>query len=155
MTLEKYYAVAKPSLIKRVQRLVHFSYEDSEDVVQDAFLRAAKYYNSYNPKKGSLGAWFNTILTRAAFAAKKKSAKYEDKKDLALLLVDDPSDVYERTLENLSFTDRENPTHQEVIIRSVYGGERSVKIAKDLGLNPVTVRQILFRFRKEMRNDVE
>lgn len=38
------------------------SYHNAEDVVQEAFVRACQYWNSYEPEMHSVEAWFSRIL---------------------------------------------------------------------------------------------
>ncbi len=37
----------------------------AEDVVQEAYCRAYRFYPSYDPQRGPLGPWFNSILYNA------------------------------------------------------------------------------------------
>lgn len=62
-------------LIKRVSFRAG-SPENAEDIVQEAFVRALKYWNSYDPEKKELGAWFNSILNNALRAFKKDERLY-------------------------------------------------------------------------------
>ncbi len=51
-------------LVKRI-RARGMQDADAEDVVQEAFYRAIKYKDTYNPKHQPIGAWFNTIMNNA------------------------------------------------------------------------------------------
>lgn len=59
--IEKYYHNKKKELINRVNRRVG-SRELAEDIVQEAFARALKYYDGFNPDIHEFGAWFSGIL---------------------------------------------------------------------------------------------
>lgn len=59
--IEDYYKSKRDELINRVNRRVG-SRELAEDIVQEAFTRALKYYDGFNPNLHEFGAWFSGIL---------------------------------------------------------------------------------------------
>lgn len=62
--LEEFFKKEYIILIKRIKAR-GMQECDAEDVVQEAFFRAAKYIDTYNPKRQAFGAWFNTIMNNA------------------------------------------------------------------------------------------
>lgn len=59
--LEAYYRENFNKLVKSMSYRCH-NVQDAEDVVQTAFERAIKYWETSNPGEDKLGAWFGTIL---------------------------------------------------------------------------------------------
>jgi RNA polymerase sigma factor (sigma-70 family) len=62
--ITEFYIKNQRELHKRVASRAGGAY-NAEDVVQEAFARALKYWNSFDPARQELGAWFNTILNNA------------------------------------------------------------------------------------------
>lgn len=59
--LEAFFKKEYSGLVKKINfRVRHM--EDSEDIVMEAFGRAAKHFKGFNPEYKEFGAWFNTIL---------------------------------------------------------------------------------------------
>lgn len=62
--IEQFFKKEYNILVKRI-RARGMQGADAEDVVQEAFYRALKYRDTYNPKHQPIGAWFNTIMNNA------------------------------------------------------------------------------------------
>ena len=62
--IEEFFRDNYQVLVKRIQAR-RMQESDAEDVVQEAFARALKYRDSFNPDFHEIGAWFNTILNNA------------------------------------------------------------------------------------------
>jgi RNA polymerase sigma factor (sigma-70 family) len=62
--IEQFYKDEYDNLVRRMRGRCG-SVEDAEDVVMEAFTRALKYKNTYNPNKQEIGGWFNMILLNA------------------------------------------------------------------------------------------
>lgn len=150
MTLEKYYERTRVAHTRSLQRRHKVNREDAEDVVQDAFVRACKSWHNYDSKKGSVGAWFFTILLRSLSAFRKKDREYDLEKEIAALCAE-PEHI-----EMWDMPDPPNVKHKEVLRRMLLGGESYTDIAYDLDLQHDTVRKIVYRFKKGLvYNDVE
>lgn len=63
-TLEKFYKENREMYLKRLYYRAG-SPENAEDILQEAFCRAIRYWDSFNPNAQELGAWFNTVLNNA------------------------------------------------------------------------------------------
>lgn len=75
--LEDFFKANYRQLVNKVKGRAG-SVENGEDVVQDSFERAIKYWDSYNPDTKPLGAWFNTIMNNAL------RAKMNDEKNFGM-----------------------------------------------------------------------
>ena len=62
--IEQFYKDNYSILVKRIQAR-RMQECDAEDVVQESFVRALKYKDSFNPYIHEIGAWFNTIMNNA------------------------------------------------------------------------------------------
>ena len=62
--LEEFFKKEHFILVKRIKAR-GMQEADAEDVVQEAFYRALKYIDTYNPERQGIGAWFNTIMNNA------------------------------------------------------------------------------------------
>ena len=62
--IEQFYKDNYNALVKRLTRRAG-GVENAEDVIQEAFVRALKYSDSFNPERQELGAWFNSIMNNA------------------------------------------------------------------------------------------
>jgi len=59
--IENLYKTRYNKFVKKIGGRIG-SRHNAEDVVQEAFCRALKYKDAFNPEHKELGAWFNTIL---------------------------------------------------------------------------------------------
>lgn len=64
MNIETYYTDNYNTFCKRFVGRAG-SYENAEDIIQEAFARALKYSDSFDSSKREFGSWFNTICTNA------------------------------------------------------------------------------------------
>lgn len=69
-TLEKFYRDNYNILVKMTSNRVG-GMENAEDVVQEAFLRAVTYLDTYDPDRVKFSTWFNPILKRAMYDFKR------------------------------------------------------------------------------------
>ncbi len=60
--LEKLYRDNRKRYVNMMSRILRHDRAGGEDVVQEAFCRALKFYGSYDERRGKLETWFNTIL---------------------------------------------------------------------------------------------
>jgi len=47
---------------KKIARIINGDTTTAEDIVQEAYMRAWKYRDSYDRKRSGISTWFNTIL---------------------------------------------------------------------------------------------
>jgi RNA polymerase sigma factor (sigma-70 family) len=63
--IENYYKESYIRKVKLVSRILRGDYASAEDVVQEAFARALRFYPSYDEKRGTFDKWFNSIMFNA------------------------------------------------------------------------------------------
>lgn len=105
--LEKFYRENRFRLVKIMSNRAG-SVSNAEDVVQDAFERALKYSNSFQPEKQKLGAWFNTILNNALrdFKVNERrmgmSVEYDERKDEGDFVLELEEDILESVKKDIA-----------------------------------------------------
>ena len=89
-------------LIQSFVRKMNVLQEDSEDIIQEVFLRLWKFNRSWNPRKASLSTWLHSIAHHLCVDLYRKnsktSAQADEKKD-PLLVSDQASNPAERVIE--------------------------------------------------------
>lgn len=150
--LTLYFKSEYEKLCKKVARRAG-SPENAEDVVQEAFYRAIKYWNSFDPEKKALGAWFNTILSNAC-----KDKKREDMMlGMCLEFEDDMLDGVEMsqtdhdTVKKIKAYIRSKPEPlSEVLILYFEHGYKPREIVEILDVDNKFVRQSVWRFKGDV-----
>lgn len=150
-TIEQFYRRTYQEHIKKVSNRVGGVY-NAEDVVQEAFARALKYWDSFDPTHKTIGSWFNTILNNAA----KDFSKEE--RMLGMCLEFD-EEVYDgvamsqtshhmlRKLEKL--INKKTGHTRELLYLYYLKGYKPREIQEVLGLNNMAIRIAVLRFKKE------
>lgn len=150
--LEEFFKKEYNSLVKKVLRRAG-SPENAEDVVQEAFFRATKYWDSYNPAT-KLGAWFSTILNNAC----KDKMRDERMLGMSVEFEEEHLDGVEmsqtdaNTVEHIKRLIREKAWPLSEVLRLYYEkGYKSIEIKQILDLEHGTVRQAVWRFKEEVK----
>lgn len=73
--IEEFYTENRRLLVNSWSRRAG-SPENAEDILQEAFFRALKYKDSFNPERQEIGAWFNRIMNNT-FVAFKRDERLE------------------------------------------------------------------------------
>jgi len=160
MNREDCYKLIEDYYRKNFKRLVNTvrgragSYHNGEDVVQEAFTRALKYYKSYNPAMTPFDAWFSRILENSLRNhAKDRRAQgmvHDARTDQ--LITTTPDSFLRMFLKEI--TDDIallSEGKQEVMNLSFFMGYTPMDISKIVNLNVGAVRTMLHRFREELR----
>jgi RNA polymerase sigma factor (sigma-70 family) len=129
---------------------------DGEDVVQEAFCRAIKYWGSYNPNY-EIGQWFHRILTNCLFKAKN---------DERMSGMSNTSDK-EKDLINVEFLDVimefSDVGQVNKMIQGKVGSQKEIlelyylkhykpsEISQILNLNCGVIRTTVWRFKEEFK----
>ncbi|BDD05605.1 RNA polymerase sigma factor SigZ [Aureibacter tunicatorum] len=125
--------------------------EDAEDLTQEVFLKLSK---SDSDKVDSLKSWVYTI-------AKNTITDYYRKKKLQTEVIEDNTFVDEYNENNVveelggciaAYLDKLPDDYRELMKLSEIEGVPQKEIAKQLGLNYVTVRSKIQRGRKKLKN---
>lgn len=132
----------------------------AEDVLQEAYYRAVKFYPSYDPERGSLSKWFNKIMYNAL-----RDEYCKDKVGLAKDVADcKPEDVIE-DIYNLSQDKREflysnlnrvaNKKHKRILYLFFVLGYSSSEICMiEDSVTQSNVTTVVNRFKESLKKDV-
>lgn len=152
--VEKFYVENRDTLIKRVSFRAGGEY-NAEDVVSEAFARALKYWNSFDPKRHELGAWFSSILNNALKDFKREELQYGMCVDIdeeecggfhpSTIDRDVMSVIYEMIEE------KEGHTKDILILHFKYQ-YKVAEIVDVVNIPRETVKKTLVRFKSDVRN---
>lgn len=134
--------------VKTIFRIIH-NYEDAEDVVQEAYLKATDNMDQYDPDRGSFNTWFNKILFSTLKDMQRKHQKELSFVDFNVELCEDENEPrfdlgreYNRRL--LSIT---NTFHRQVLVLYYELGYSAKEIAQMLDTSVTNVTTICNRFK--------
>jgi RNA polymerase sigma factor (sigma-70 family) len=154
--IEELYRESKDKYVRIIRRVLRGNHTLSEDVVQEAFMRAFQYWHSYDPNKSGIKNWFSRILFRELSRVLKKENKHNHVnldfiKDFAdehdyCKIIEDKASIEDVLQEHFNFK-------QCLIVMLIYyRGYRIAEIAGMLDISESYVKQVSGRFRKIMRN---
>lgn len=154
--VNNYYKENYDLLVKRVKNRAG-SVENAEDVVQEAFTRALKYYKSCSI---DFDRWFKVILSNTLKDYQKDSRMAGLTKniddvvgELEPIIPDHVKDIFRGHMDRLSLL---KPSFNKEIIRlNVLFGYGPNEIAELLGLAKSTVKNSLSQFTKEVKEIYE
>ena len=150
--LTEYYVDQRDRLVKR------YSYRaggpaNAEDVVQEAFARALRYIDSYQPEVRPLPAWFNTILNNAWHDFRK------EERDQGMIRVDEDvidnldNEVFKSELVEklIAEIDGMKEPASEILRRFILLGYTAKEVVQSSDLNIHTVRKCIADYYKSVR----
>lgn len=128
---------------------------DAEDALQDAFERAIKYYNSYDPEKSTFAVWFSRILSNAVKDHLRRSKGLGDCEFDEEIADGTPCEQYtERMAENIRSAILSRKPHiSEVLDLFFNKGYTARDISRLVELSHIAINQHIYRFREEIRKE--
>ncbi len=159
--MENHYRTNYNKLVKYMRyRVGNYSSGVADEVVQEAYVRALKYFKRYNPKRAPFEKWFNSILNNVLNQVKNEERSrgvsyemdaVEDYQLLPVELTVLPKEKQSRFRIGLSETISLEKERDRVILGMFFfDGFRSREIAEFLVINHNTVRQVINRFREKL-----
>lgn len=137
---------------------------DAEDVVQEAFLRAIKYQDSFNPELYEIGAWFNTILNNAfkdyRHAAYTGDYSFTDTRETEYLkrgIMEEIDDMEEQwidqdMIEKIRYEILLLPKgHASIVHLVLLNGYKYKEAAQVMDEKVENIKKVLYRFKQAMR----
>lgn len=131
--------------------------EAARDVVADAFLRAARNFDQFNPQKAKFSTWVCSIARNCTvdYYRRQKPQSPIDEAPESMLAVDTElservvnADLARRLLAVLEDEDR------EIVFMKYYEGWSNGEIARELDMNPSTVATRVQRALEKMRKAI-
>jgi RNA polymerase sigma factor (sigma-70 family) len=152
-TLEQFYIENRELLLKRLYHRAG-SAENAEDVLQEAFCRALKYWNSFNPNTQEIGAWFNTIMNNSLRTFKRDErsmgtfVEYEDELTEGYEMSQTSGDMFKRIEAEINKFKGENRSALHLYFIKGYK-PREVRDVLDIQYK--TLEKLFSRFKHDMR----
>lgn len=139
---------------KYVQKARNRVGDYAEDCVQEAFCRAMKYFNAFNPHKASFANWFSTILNNCINDQQRVmrlgGASEEATDDNVEPIEDLGVDI--RTVSEVhELINSKKGLYYDILDLHFIKGYKPLEIKEVLGANIHTIRIYLSNFNKEVR----
>jgi RNA polymerase sigma-70 factor (ECF subfamily) len=135
--------------------------QDAEDIVQDAYLRALRYFDGYRCEDtASARAWLLAIVRNTAYTARRRgradalTTEFDDSEHSLAAIDDRPDDVHGRTDAKEALgraLDRLAPEFREVIVLRELQGLSYKEISQVTGVPVGTVMSRLSRARARLQ----
>lgn len=119
-----------------------------EDVVQEAYAKALRYLDKYNPEY-EFGGWFHRIFNNTVINVQRIERDGGVVKDDDLS-VPHAGDDYLAKKEIASLIQGEKPKHRDLLHMFFFEGFNARQIADFLGISHGSVRLIIYRFRDKV-----
>ena len=150
--LEKLYRETFSGHVKLMTRILGGDHAAGEDVVQEAYARALKYWPSYDPKRGPLKPFFNKILFNALRDIQReyKNRPTEDSEAFSAEdILPNPTHSYDNIIELIETV--ENTNHQRILYLFFVLGYNSREISQiEEKMTQTNVTTILNRFKESL-----
>lgn len=130
---------------------------EAEDVVAEAYLKAARAFDSYDPTRAKFSTWVTAIAKNSMISYLRKEHPHvglEDAPDSAISAPEDQVHVDDLLFVKQLLTCLEHD-ERELIALKYQQGLRNVDIAKALDMNPSTVSTKLSNAIAKMRTVAE
>lgn len=159
--LEQYYRKVYLNKVKLMSRLLREDHSYAEDVVQEAFTRACRFWPYFSSSKGELEKWFNTIMFNSLRDLQRDLGRGPK---TSKLLEPDNDYILQESVFSLSKFDRDGPEltklkhaiskvdnerHKQVLELFLLFGYSSTEIPQMIfGITRTNVTTIINRFRE-------
>lgn len=155
--IEKLYREVHSPSVKMMSRILRGDWHGGEDVVQEAFIRAWKFYPSFDSEKGKIQTWFNGILFNS-LRDYQKSARFGPQTEAEDFSVEDI--LNELNLNNFEEKRKflaqkidwvQNPVHKEVLYLFFMLGYTSKEVSQIVSkMTQTNVTTIVTRFKERI-----
>jgi RNA polymerase sigma factor (sigma-70 family) len=143
-------------------RILRGDYAAGEDVVQEAFYRAIKFFPAYDEEKGKLSSWFNTILFNSLRDYQRASSGISDVEVDKLSVYDvfsqdtlaNNPDL--RTLISDSIGKVSKERHRQILFLFFILGYTSMEISQiEEKVSQTNVTTVVNRFRRQLKEKLK
>jgi RNA polymerase sigma factor (sigma-70 family) len=150
--LEEFYNERREDLLRRLAYGAG-SPEAAEDVLQEAFVRALTYWDTFDPQHKEFGAWFNTIMKNALKDFKREEWLFgmgeefdEEQYDPQEMPVNE-TELVKKIYE---MVDGKIEDHQEILLLYFEKHYSPKDIANITNYKVKTIKQVVWRFKTEV-----
>ena len=126
----------------------------AEDVTAEAFLRAARFFESFDPERAKFATWVKSIANNCLadyYRKHRPTTEIDEVLENTVLMTEDTTetildeDLVTQLLELLDDEER------QLVYMKYYEGMRNAEIAQEIGMNQSTVSTKLSRAMAKMR----
>jgi RNA polymerase sigma-70 factor (ECF subfamily) len=124
-------------------------------VVQEAYVRALTYWNSYDPALFTLDAWFKGILQNAArtFSREERSRGMTVEVNDEDLQTFNPNPYFTRMLEEIKQdVDKLKPDDRFIVSLNFFSGYSAADISRITDRSPGAIKVMLHRYKEELKH---
>lgn len=140
--------------LKTINKILYSSRETAEDIVQEAYLKAYKYMDTYDPERSEFNTWFNKILfnTLRDYQRDFKNAPEMVDLDVNMCIDDNKYDFNLDTHKSLEESiDRiKNKRHRKFLILYYILGYSAREIAETEDTTVTNITTICSRFKQTL-----
>lgn len=152
--LDIFYRKNRDRHLKTINRIIYSSRETAEDIVQEAYLKAYKYKDTYDSNRSEFNTWFNKILFNT-LRGYQKDFKNQPKMvdiDVDLCVDEDEQDFKHTSSKSLeeSIDNIKNKKHKKFLILYYLLGYSAREIAETEGTTVTNITTICNRFKKTL-----
>ena len=127
---------------------------DAEDVVAEAFLKAARAFHRFDSERSSFSTWVISIARNCVADYWRKlriASPIDDAPESMFAANDEYPGLDESKLRVQELLVRLNPDERELVYMKYYAEMKNVEIAEKLGMNASTIASKLQRALQKMR----
>ena len=153
LVLEEFYKERRDDLVRRLSYGAGTQW-NAEDVLQEAFVRALTYWDTFDPEHKELGAWFSTILKNSLRDFKRDEWLFGMGEEFD----EEQYDPQEMTLKEdelirkiYELVDGKIEPHQEILLLYFDKHYSPKDIANITPYKVKTVKQVVLRFKAEVK----
>lgn len=132
-----------------VRRIKYRNCDVPEDVVQESYFRALKYYSTYSKEVKGFDAWFNTILNNSLRFLKTQ----EKERGITKELREEEIEAVEKTPDEIilsTIDEMSSGREKQILIMYFILGFKTREVSEYLGLSHSNIRIIIMRWRNKI-----
>lgn len=156
--IEDYYNENFTRKVKLVTRILRGDSTSAEDVVQEAFARALRFYPTYDVERGTVDKWFNSIMFNALHDFQKDPNGVTHKAPDSLTVQDILEEIQLSNTPDLNnyilsrIEEVENQKHKRILELFFIMGYTSKEISQiEPKVSQTNVTTLVMRFREKLK----
>lgn len=129
----------------------------AEDVVSEAYLRAARAFGTFDPGRAKFSTWVTKIAVNCmnSHYRKVRPTTSLDEAPASVFAIPDAQEQYANEDLVGLLLGQLDPIERNLVVMKYREGYRNVDIAKELDMNASTVSTVLARALEKMRSAIE
>lgn len=125
----------------------------AKDILQESFIRIFKYFNKFDPQKGSLKNWMQRVCINQALTHLRAKNTFQELENLPVEPITNPMVLNQLQMEDLMNEIRKLPLPYRTVFNLYHvEGYSHAEIAELLNIKASSSRSILTRAKEKIRN---